>query len=1558
MTTQDYKKRILFVITLVAALLFFVSPAEATFCQEVNTTLTLDNNVSSWSNCFNITAHNVVIDCQGFTVLYANASVGIGINNSEGYDNLTIKNCNIVTHTNATAAANQNNYGIYLNNNINSTIDNNTIFTNGYATNYGIYLLSSFNSSITRNTVTTNGTSGNNYGIYLFSGTNHTVENNSIRTGPPSAANNYGIWIRSSNRENIIRNKIISSGTSFNLGIILFPSSNNNTVENNSITTNGTTTDNIGIYIEDQCLNNTIKSNSIVTAGTSTNYGIYLSTASNFTKVISNTIVANGSTTKNYGIRIDTSSANNTLQSNDILSLRSDFLIFDSTTDEIINYFVYNNTWGEVRWLDNGTGSFLRNLTLNLTNDAGISSSKNMFIGNNTAALNTSAFTELRINSSANITFNFLGLPQINRIMKVNNYTTSSSFINENGNNCATSTCSIVSYDSSIGSLIFNTTSFSSFSGNNTEIIKPLVTILNSANNSNFTSGNQSFNVSIFEDTAIGIVLFSVSNTSGTPFNITSLTNNSGNWNTAINMSALTEGTQIMTVFANDTNNNLNNTVSIYFNVDRTPPNASFVLTFANNSNFTDGNRVVFNASVIDGITGVFIVNLSFSNLTGNGGTAFNRTAANFSGMWNVTFEDIGVNFTDGLHRVYIMANDFVNNSNRTTDWWFNVDTLAPNVSILTSNGTKYSRDNASKGYNATISDVNYIVSVIFMFSNDSNPFNLTAANVSGNWNLQFNASALPEGAHNITVFANDSAGNQNQGQLGTFVVDRTAPSISLSKSGSSTATTLVIDISTSADAQTCFSSRGSVSGSGSSQTITDNSLNPDTTYSFDVSCQDDQANSATASASFRTDGGGADGSSGGGSGGGSSGESSGNAQTSTETPISETPIEENLDVEIEEDSAKGEQNTPSEESESAGIGTGEAASQETASQETFINREPVNTPETVLVSFTNHGTEPIILEPSIREKLTLLGTEERILQIIKDQGRTLESIQLIAREDIKFIIGKTSEILYPASGISYSPNLILGNLLQSKLLNSDTVIVNPQETVKKEFNIRPGITTKEQNLDMIFSSQGKEVITRELKREKLLPGSALDINVNGHFFDVYFIIPAWDKQSGKMGNYKVELNINDEKDNYLSLWGKKMGFRLFLSKFLLNMMWKERTVFSELYGNYKMKDDKGFIFAQQIKYNPAIYKGEYKFTGKIYRNDALVAENWFIINLDTGEVESYVEKGEETKNQALQNRLTVAVVFESNHNISITEYESIIESAPLEEKREENFITGFTVTENKMSEETRRKMVFIFIIFSGIFCFIAFIVLLEKKIMNKKSTTPNMKNSYDRETRKNTPDFSGEERRQNEELRNINIALKKSLSDSFEVLGNVWNRKKHFKTADEYQAEKKTKQVVQRISPKMETIPPPPSPLQRIEHDLRMLKQGIMVPNTANGKREEPIAKRRLTEEKLEKSLQRVRAEILNTKAPQRRKSFFSEQKLLHNLQEIETKIKEVEIEEPFSQKQDKIGKVLPEQNSEVIRGSFKAVQILSEPIKDKRLQQELEKVERELKLLRDDLE
>ena len=329
-------------------------------------TYTLNQSISGAGTCLAITANNVVVDCNGKTISYNTGGItgAVGINASNGTatrQNLTIKNCIIIKPSALVTTS----YGIQLLRFSNSTIFNNTIFTNGTNDNYGIYVaISSSGNNITRNNIFSKGSTTNNIAIYLAPGaTNSIISSNNITT--LGTATNYGIYVIGNatfaNNNNIISNNLIQpsgmagAGGASNHGIYITANSSQNNITSNTISTNGTTTNygiylngaatntptnnnlifnntiqtygnttptNYGIYLQNMANQNNITNNNITTRGAASNYGIYLNGAAtlsvNNNTIDSNTIQTIGSTTNNYGIYLLTNANLNNITSNNI----------------------------------------------------------------------------------------------------------------------------------------------------------------------------------------------------------------------------------------------------------------------------------------------------------------------------------------------------------------------------------------------------------------------------------------------------------------------------------------------------------------------------------------------------------------------------------------------------------------------------------------------------------------------------------------------------------------------------------------------------------------------------------------------------------------------------------------------------------------------------------------------------------------------------------------------------------------------------------------------------------------------------------------------------------------------------------------------------------------------------------------------------------------------------------------------------------------------------------------------------------------------------------------
>jgi len=158
---------------------FGFSTTDISSCQNliIGASYTLIQNVTGTGTCFNITASDVNLDCQGFTVTYASAGgAGVGFDVLGGISNVTISDCNIRDGN----ASGTGGFGIRFSSTNQSTISSNNITTNGTSDNQGIVLVSSSGNSITSNTITTPST-GNGHGILLqTSSSNNIISSNTI----------------------------------------------------------------------------------------------------------------------------------------------------------------------------------------------------------------------------------------------------------------------------------------------------------------------------------------------------------------------------------------------------------------------------------------------------------------------------------------------------------------------------------------------------------------------------------------------------------------------------------------------------------------------------------------------------------------------------------------------------------------------------------------------------------------------------------------------------------------------------------------------------------------------------------------------------------------------------------------------------------------------------------------------------------------------------------------------------------------------------------------------------------------------------------------------------------------------------------------------------------------------------------------------------------------------------------------------------------------------------------------------------------------------------------
>jgi hypothetical protein len=728
------------------------------------------------SGAFNLTPENN----SGYWSLSYNVSrMGEGVNRMTVFANDTVGNLNITESVMFT-----NNYTVW-NLSCGVITESGTLFQNLTSTGVSCLTIEADNLIIDGAGYYINAEGISSKGIYVKNRTNITIKNihlNDFGRGIDFENTNSSVVLNSTFEnissiglycedcfKNIITNlsfKDVATGIylyrTLNAGDLL---DHPTTGENNTFTniTINTTPSGTGIYI-DYSSKSLFDNINIINS----NVGITIDDYSNNHTIRNSNLNANGTC-----VLIKYVSGDNLLLNNNFTSC-GQFSVKRNNMDLIgwpADYLIYNNSYGDLRWLFNGTGSFVKNLTFNGSLGLGL----NLFIGNSTFAINTSALTMGNVGiinrTPVNITLKSLGLPTINRIFYLHNFTSSSEVIISSGNDCYyDGSCRFISYSGS--ELVFNSTFLGSFAAQN-DIFPPTMIIISPAIGSNYSlvSFNQTVNISLFERYPSGVI-FMFSNGSGQDFNV-SATNLSGYWSASYNVSSLAEGANTVTVFANDSAGNVNKTESITFTMDYTLPRVSWI-SLSSGSNYSkSSSNQTFNASVLE----LYAYNVIFQFSNGSG-QDFNVSATNLSGYWSASYNVSSL--AEGANTVTVFANDSAGNVNKTETISFTMDYTLPRVSwISLSSGSNYSKSSSNQTFNASVLEL-YAYNVIFQFSNGSGQdFNVSATNLSGYWSASYNVSSLAEGTNTVTVFANDSAGNVNLTQTISFTMDYTLPRVS-----------------------------------------------------------------------------------------------------------------------------------------------------------------------------------------------------------------------------------------------------------------------------------------------------------------------------------------------------------------------------------------------------------------------------------------------------------------------------------------------------------------------------------------------------------------------------------------------------------------------------------------------------------------------------------------------------------------------------------------------------------------------------------------------------------
>ncbi len=238
------------------------------------------------------------------------------------------------------------------------------------------------------------------------------------------------------------------------------------------------------------------------------------------------------------------------------------------------------------------------------------------------------------------------------------------------------------------------------------------------------------------------------------------------------------QGQYNLTFLVNDTNNNLNSSITTNFIVGDTINPAVFGAVPANGTSFNVSDVIEIAVNATDnGVLGTVLVNATLPN-----GTVQQLT------LTNVTGDKFNTSFTipstpQGQYNLTFIANDTNNNVNSSTTTTFIVgDTIRPAVfELLPTNGSSFNTSDIIE-VSANVTDNGVISAVIANVTLPNGTVNvLTLSQISGTdkFNTSFTIPVL-QGTYNVTIIANDTNNNVNSSEKTFFTVaDTLVPAVS-----------------------------------------------------------------------------------------------------------------------------------------------------------------------------------------------------------------------------------------------------------------------------------------------------------------------------------------------------------------------------------------------------------------------------------------------------------------------------------------------------------------------------------------------------------------------------------------------------------------------------------------------------------------------------------------------------------------------------------------------------------------------------------------------------------
>ncbi|MFH1358367.1 MAG: LamG-like jellyroll fold domain-containing protein [archaeon] len=713
---------------------------------------------SSDADCILVQAADTTLDGNGYSVTSIYNRTGVYSDQS----GTTIKNMNISMGS----GGNTNSFGIELVAGADSSTIQHNLLNDNF---YGLSIASDVN-VVENNTINISNFGGNSIGIYIVSSMDNNIFNNTITSNL-----SHGIHFNGAQQSNLTSNVITTiSGSGFYSEI----ASNSNILLNNTIKSNTS----YGIYLNGVSFN-TLTSNTVASVS---NVGIFISSGSDLNNLINNTVISN----TNAGIVL-TGDFNN-LTSNTARSGTGIGISLSGSTNNIL----YNNTGMS----NTSTGISLVSSSVdnNLTLNTGTSnSSKGIYLA---AANNNLTFNTGISNASYGIHI-YLGTN--NNILESNNGTSELSagiyFDTAPNNNILNN--SIGKSNSSYG-IFLDTTSGNNLTSNTgiSSFFPGIYLYLSSTNNLTLNTG--------MSNSSYGIYLWGSARNSLDSNNASSNSSNAFvlNWSSSDNnitfqrAEGYLEGSNGVYLI-NSSRNRFQDCVNIsgiendvYVFGDVSPSLGVHNTSFINCSYNTSKESV--NGATND-ITRkwyyqVYVGNIEGTAISGSNVSAHNSTGAvefsvstNSLGWINLTsitdyvnmggtryyYSNYIINSTSGSAVLNHSYNSTLEQSNITD--LFTFDTKGPAISVVIPISNNTNSSNTGFNINYTVSDLTNVDSC--WYSNDTMLVNTSLGTICSN----ITGIVWIEGQHNVTVWANDTLGNENSTGV-SFTIDTTNPGLNI----------------------------------------------------------------------------------------------------------------------------------------------------------------------------------------------------------------------------------------------------------------------------------------------------------------------------------------------------------------------------------------------------------------------------------------------------------------------------------------------------------------------------------------------------------------------------------------------------------------------------------------------------------------------------------------------------------------------------------------------------------------------------------------------------------